>query len=45
MGIGTYDEDLTDDVLVGADLIAAQYAAYGSYAAFQRARNAASRGQ
>ena len=39
MGIATYDEDLTDDVLVGADLIAAQYAAYGSYAAFQRARN------
>lgn len=39
MGIGTYDEDLTDDVLVGADLIAAQYAAYRSYAAFQQARN------
>jgi hypothetical protein len=39
MGIGTYDEDLTDDVLVGADLIAAQYAAYGGYAAFQLGRN------
>jgi hypothetical protein len=39
MGIATYDEDLTGDVLVGADLIAAQYAAYDSYAAFQRARN------
>jgi hypothetical protein len=39
MGIGTYDEDLTGDVLVGADLIAAQYAAYGGYAAFERARN------
>jgi hypothetical protein len=39
MGIGTYDEDLTDNVLVGADLIAAQYAAYRSYAAFERARN------
>jgi hypothetical protein len=40
MGIGTYDEDLTGDVLVGADLIAAQYAGYEGYAAFQRARNA-----
>jgi hypothetical protein len=39
MGIATYDEDLADDVLVGADLIAAQYAAYLSYAAFQQARN------
>jgi hypothetical protein len=39
MGIGTYDEDLTGDVLVGADLIAAQYAAYGDYAAFERAKN------
>jgi hypothetical protein len=39
MGIGTYDEDLTGDVLVGADLIAAQYAAYESYAAFELARN------
>lgn len=40
MGIGTYDEDLTGDVLVGADLIAAQYAGYEGYAAFQRARSA-----
>ena len=39
MGIGTYDEDLQDDVLVGADLIAAQYAAYLGYAAFEHARN------
>jgi len=39
MGIGTYDEDLTDDVLVGADLIAAQYAAYEAFAAIQHARN------
>ena len=39
MGIGTYDEDLANDVLVGADLIAAQYAAYCCYAGFQRARN------
>jgi len=39
MGIATYDEDLQDDVLVGADLIAAQYAAYRAYAAFERARN------
>ena len=39
MGIGTYDEDLTGDVLVGADLIAAQHAAYESYAAFELARN------
>ncbi len=39
MGIGTYDEDLTDDVLVGADLIAAQYAAYEAFAAIQDARN------
>jgi Bacterial alpha-L-rhamnosidase 6 hairpin glycosidase domain len=38
-GIATYDEDLANDVLVGADLIAAQYAAYLSYAAFQQARN------
>jgi hypothetical protein len=39
MGIGTYDEDLTGDVLVGADLIAAQYAAYKDYAAFERTKN------
>ena len=39
MGIATYDEDLADDVLVGADLIAAQYAAYLRYAALQQARN------
>jgi hypothetical protein len=39
MGIGTYDEDLTGDVLVGADLIAAQYAAYEGYGAFERTRN------
>ena len=38
-GIATYDEDLTGDVLVGADLIAAQYAAYCAYAAFEHARN------
>jgi len=39
MGIGSYDEDLPDDVLAGADLIAAQYAAYAGYASLQRARN------
>ena len=39
MGIGSYDEDLQDDILVGADLIAAQYAAYRDYAAIERARN------
>lgn len=39
MGIGSYDEDLQDDVLVGADLIAAQYAAYSDYAAIGHARN------
>lgn len=39
MGIGTYDEDLQDDVLLGADLIAAQYAAYRDYAAIEQARN------
>ena len=38
-GIASYDEDLTGDVLVGADLIAAQYAAYCAYAAFGHARN------
>lgn len=37
MGIGTYDEDLTDDVLTGADLVASQFAAYTGYAAFARA--------
>lgn len=39
MGIGTYDEDLQDEILVGADLIAAQYAAFRDYAAIERARN------
>ncbi len=39
MGIATYDEDLQDEVLVGADLIAAQYAAFHDYAAIERARN------
>jgi hypothetical protein len=39
MGIGTYDEDLANDVLVGADLIAAQYAAYEAYSAFQHAKD------
>jgi len=39
MGIGTYDEDLANDVLVGADLIAAQYAAYDAYSAFQHAKD------
>jgi len=39
VGIGTYDEDLQDEVLVGADLIAAQYAAYRGYAAFEGATN------
>jgi hypothetical protein len=39
MGIGTYDEDLQREVLTGADLIAAQYAAYRGYAAIERARN------
>jgi hypothetical protein len=38
MGIATYDEDLQKDILVGADLIAAQYAAYRGYAAIQHAR-------
>ena len=32
-GIGSYDEDLEFHVLVGADLVAAQSAAYGAYAA------------
>ena len=39
MGIATYDEDLQWDVLVGSDLIAAQYAAYRDYAAIERAKN------
>ncbi len=39
MGIGTYDEDLQNEVLVGADLIAAQYAAFRDYAAMERARS------
>jgi hypothetical protein len=39
MGIATYDEDLQDQVLVGADLIAAQYAAYRDYSSIERARN------
>lgn len=40
MGIATYDEDLQDQVRVGADLLAAQYAAYSDYAAIERARGA-----
>ena len=39
MGIATYDEDLQNEIRVGADLIAAQYAAYRGYAAMQRAKN------
>ncbi len=39
MGIATYDEDLQDEVLVGSDLIAAQYAAFHDFAAIERARN------
>ncbi|MFP5226672.1 MAG: hypothetical protein ACLGXA_03520 [Acidobacteriota bacterium] len=42
MGIATYDEDLQDQVLVGADLIAAQYAGYRDYAAIERATGASS---
>lgn len=38
-GIATYDEDLQSQVLVGSDLIAAQYAAYQGYAAIERSRN------
>lgn len=38
MGIGTYDEDLQRQVMVGADLVAAQYAAFRDYAAIERAR-------
>jgi hypothetical protein len=37
MGIGTYDEDLQSQILVGADLVAAQYAAYGAYASILKA--------
>jgi hypothetical protein len=41
-GIATYDEDLQSQVMVGADLIAAQFAAYRDYAAFQnKSSNAA----
>ncbi len=39
MGIATYDEDLHDQVLVGSDLIAAQYAAYRDYAQIEHAKN------
>lgn len=39
MGIATYEEDLQNQILVASDLIAAQYAAYRGYAAFERARN------
>jgi hypothetical protein len=39
MGIATYDEDLQRSVLVGADLIAAQYAAYRDYAALMHAKD------
>ncbi len=39
MGIATYDEDLQRQVLVGSDLIAAQYAAYRDYARIERAKN------
>jgi hypothetical protein len=39
MGIATYDEDLQDEILVGSDLIAAQYAAFRDYAAIERTRN------
>jgi hypothetical protein len=38
MGIATYEEDLQSQVLVGSDLIAAQYAAYRDYSALERAR-------
>ncbi|MGB3627863.1 MAG: hypothetical protein WBA18_00105, partial [Terracidiphilus sp.] len=38
MGIATYEEDLQNQILVGTDLIAAQYAAYRAYAAILRAR-------
>jgi hypothetical protein len=42
MGIATYDEDLGHEVLVGADLVAAQYAAYRDYAAILRVRDQSS---
>jgi len=35
-GIATYDEDVIDNVRVGADLVAAQYAAYCAYASIQQ---------
>ncbi len=38
MGIASYDEDMQNQVRVGGDLVAAQYAAYRDYAAIQRAR-------
>jgi hypothetical protein len=38
-GIGSYDEDLETHVLIGADLVAAQAAAYLAYAAIQDLRN------
>ena len=41
MGIGTYDEDLQRQVMVGADLVAAQYAAFRDYSAIERARGEA----
>jgi Bacterial alpha-L-rhamnosidase 6 hairpin glycosidase domain len=37
-GIATYDEDLQNEVMVAADLVAAQYAAYRDYAAIARSR-------
>jgi hypothetical protein len=37
-GIATYDEDLPNGVMVGADLVAAQFAAYRDYAAISRSR-------
>jgi hypothetical protein len=39
MGIATYDEDLQDEVLIGSDVIAAQYAAFRDYTAIERARD------
>ncbi len=41
MGIATYDEDLQSQVLLGSDLIAAQFAAYRGYAAIERANGKA----
>jgi hypothetical protein len=40
-GIGSYDEDLEFHVLVGADLVAAQAAAYSAYAAIAEIRGQA----